>query len=163
MEGGSLVYKLAMLKINTDLKIINNIANLIRCAKKISKNKNEELEEYTQRLRALYQKVKVIDNKAMSVSYNSENELSEYIKILLLIEVINYNKISKVIGKYKKEILEIYELVGKIDALISMASFRDGLGYYSIPCFEKNTKKYLKIKDLYHPLITLYALQQAMT
>lgn len=148
-----LVYKLTMLKINIDLKIINNIANLIRCAKKISKNKNEELEEYTNRLKLLYQKVKVIDNRAMAVSYNTENELSEYIKILLLTEVINYNRISKAIVKYKEEILEMYEIIGQIDALISIASFRDGLDYYSIPCFENNTAKHLNIKDFYHPLI----------
>lgn len=148
-----LVYHLAMLKIGTDLKVINNIANLINCCNEISIHDNPEIKEYTNKLKKLYKKVKSINNKTLSVAYNNNNELMQYVKIFLLTEIVNYNKITKFILKFKKEILEIYSILGEIDALISVASYRDSLKYYSIPKLSDTKDPFLNIENVYHPLI----------
>ncbi len=50
--------------------------------------------------------------------------------------------------------MEIYKNIGKIDAYISIASYKDGLDYYTEPSFiEPNRKIYLEVEKLYHPLL----------
>lgn len=146
-------YYLAMIKISGDLKVINSIANLLNCCEEISKNNINELREYTDKLSELYEKVKSINSKTLTVSYNNQNELIQYIKILLLTEVVNYNRISRKISKFGKEIMEIYRLLGELDAFISISSYRDGLDYYSIPELSRSKTPHIKIRDTYHPLI----------
>lgn len=148
-----LVYHIAMIKIGVDLKVINNIAQLINCCKEISKHSNIEIKEHADKLSDLYQKVKNINNKTLTVAYNNQNELAQYIKIFLLTEIVNYHKITKSIFEFKKEIMEIYSVLGELDALISVASYRDSLSYYSIPKLSNSNKPYLNIKNMYHPLI----------
>ena len=148
-----LVYYISMIKIGLDLKVINNIAHLINCCKEISNNNNVEIKEYTDRLSSLYKKVKHINKKTLTVSYNNQNELAQYVKIFLLTEIVNYHKITKSIFEFKEEIMEIYSMLGELDALVSVASYRDSLNYYSIPKLSNTNKPYLNIKDVYHPLI----------
>lgn len=146
-------YYLAMMKISSDLKVINSIANLVNCCREVSKYESSELREYTDKLSELYDKVKSINSKTLTVSYSNQNELVQYIKILFLTEVVNYNRISREISKFKNEIMDIYKLLGELDALISISSYRDGLDYYSTPEISKSETPYLNIQDAYHPLV----------
>jgi DNA mismatch repair ATPase MutS len=76
----------------------------------------------------------------------------------------------KLILKYKNNLLEVFNTVGLIDSLISIASYRESIQYYSVPTL-KNTAKlnkpgsggssssktkltpWLSFEDIYHPLI----------
>ena len=148
-----LVYNLAMIKISVDLKVINNIAHLINCCKEISKIEHPQIMKYTDKLTVLYEKVKNINNKTLTVAYNNQNEIAQYIKIFLLTEIVNYNKITKSIIEFKEEIIEIYSIIGELDAIISAASYKNSLRYYSVPKLTFNNKSHLNIHDVYHPLI----------
>ncbi|AFS78054.1 DNA mismatch repair protein MutS [Gottschalkia acidurici 9a] len=149
----SMVYYIVMSKIGHDLKIINSIIKLINCSREIYSIKDTRIKKYADKLSNLYEKVKSINNATLNVSYNNQNELSQYIKILLLSEIVNYNKVSKAISKFKEEIIEVYSIIGELDALISIASYKDSLSYYSIPKLSNSINPHLNIKDIYHPLI----------
>ena len=80
--------------------------------------------------------------------------LLDYINMITLRETIIFYKTINLINKDKNKIMEIYKNIGKIDAYISIASYKDGLDYYTEPSFiEPNRKIYLEVEKLYHPLL----------
>ena len=60
----------------------------------------------------------------------------------------------KAMREHQKEIEEMIEIFGLLDACISIASFRELLPYYCSPKFDSDKKRaVLDVENLYHPLI----------
>ena len=78
--------------------------------------------------------------------------LLEFIKIIFLIEIHSFYSIIKKIQNKKNDIDGLIKYIGSIDAALSVASLRMGADKFSIPIFTE-TKKELKIENVYHPLI----------
>lgn len=76
----------------------------------------------------------------------------ELFKILFLIEPLFLFGVLKQLDTQRKEIEDIYQFVGEIDFLISIASLRNGLPSCCQPTFS-NEKKRIITQDIYHPLI----------
>lgn len=77
----------------------------------------------------------------------------EIIKILFLIEPLFLFGTLKRIDTKRKEIEDVFQFVGKIDAMVSIASLRKGLNKYCIPKID-NEQKVLNAEEVYHPLIS---------
>ena len=136
------------------------LIKVINSARKIKllniKAINENLNDISDDLK----KVKKIRRKNIGTDPNSLiselNILSEYTNMLFLSELITYEKVKKNIIKNKEYLVNIYEFVGSIDALIAVASFRESLDYFTKPILDKSIDKgdnYLEFRELYHPLI----------
>ncbi len=78
--------------------------------------------------------------------------LLEMIKALLLIEPLLLFSVLKQLDTKRKQIHQVYQLVGEVDAAIAIAALRQQLPYCTQPTFTSE-KKYLSAKDLYHPLL----------
>lgn len=76
----------------------------------------------------------------------------ELFKILFLIEPLLLFGVLKQLDTKRKEIEEVFEFVGQIDSLISIASLRKGLGKYCIPVITPEHKRIIA-EEVYHPLI----------
>ena len=76
----------------------------------------------------------------------------EIFKIAFLIEPLLLFGVLKRLENKRKEIETVYEFVGQIDTLISMASFRYGLEKYCIPGIVED-QKHIVAEEAYHPLI----------
>jgi len=77
----------------------------------------------------------------------------ELIKIIFLIEPLFLFSTLKRIETKRIEIENVFEFVGEIDALISIASLRKGQESYCIPEISKQNK-HLSAEEIYHPLIS---------
>lgn len=77
--------------------------------------------------------------------------LVELFKTFFLLEPLFLFHILKELNTERKEVEDVFCFVGEIDALIAIASMREGLGYYCLPTISKD--KALVAKDTYHPLI----------
>lgn len=75
----------------------------------------------------------------------------ELIKILFLLEPILLQKALSQIEKHQNEIENIFNFIGEIDSLNSIASLRHGSTYYCKPYIVST--KTLEVSDMYHPLI----------
>lgn len=132
------------------------ITSMVQCAFKLSKYDINELRDYSHEVQPSLNKVKSIKNKVFNLSssaaVNDALILTEYIGILFLTEVINFEKMKYMLVKNREDFRKVYEYVGSIDALISLASYRKSLQYYSNPVLT-NSVKHLSVKDMYHPLI----------
>lgn len=76
----------------------------------------------------------------------------ELFKILFLIEPLLLFGVLRRLDTKRKEIEDIFEFVGQVDSLISIASLRNGLGKHCIPIITSEQKR-IVATEIYHPLI----------
>ncbi len=76
----------------------------------------------------------------------------ELFKTLFLLEPLLLFGVLNQLDKKRRETEEVFIFVGRIDALISIASLREGLANYCLPKINKSEIS-IKAKDIYHPLI----------
>ena len=76
----------------------------------------------------------------------------ELVKIVFLIEPLFLFGTLKRIDSKRVEIENVFQFVGKIDTIISIASLRKGLNKFCTPEIT-NTQKKLYAQQIYHPLI----------
>jgi len=79
----------------------------------------------------------------------------ELLKILFLLEPLLLFGVLKQLDTKRKEIEDVFEFVGKTDALVSIASLRKSTGKWCIPTINSGGK-ILDAEDVYHPLINDY-------
>ena len=77
---------------------------------------------------------------------------TEWIKIIFLLEPLNFIRSIHHVNQYPVEIRLLFDCVGEVDMAISIQSVRDGLDQYCKPEFVERGDQ-IMIRDLYHPLI----------
>ena len=97
--------------------------------------------------------IKSIDLATKSIQLaNMWGGLLEFISVLFLLEESAYYKISDLLKNRKETFLNLYEDLGEIEALISIASYKKSIeNRYTKPTFKKDSKLY--IVDGRHPLL----------
>lgn len=78
--------------------------------------------------------------------------LMEIIKIIFLIEPLFLFETLKRIDNRGNEIEQVFEFIGEMDMLVSVASLRHGLPYYCQPDIH-TTNRSMTALEVYHPLI----------
>lgn len=150
------VYFKARDKIIGHLQSLGYIVNIIGTARRISKLNIKAIDKYSDKLRKCTSKVKSISlNAFFFFFYTTENYLFEIIKIFLLGEPIAFHSIFRIVEKYRPELDIIYKTIGMLDSLISVASYRDSLDYFTTPVLTMGNieDKKIEFSDMYHPLI----------
>jgi hypothetical protein len=92
-----------------------------------------------------------IENKLQSDVSNLFWGTLEIIKILLILEPILFFKALNQIKHHQKQIAYLFNFIGRLDMLYSIASLRKGLPTYCKPLF--HNEKMMNVKSVYHPLI----------
>lgn len=128
------------------------LRHLISSGKKIVNIKSPELRYYADEINTLLDDLRDIDNGTLTLKMiNSFGNLLELFAIPFLIEQSTYYKISdKLINKSDK-ILKLYYLVGELDALLSIASYKTTAKGLSTPNFVDSV--IVDIEDGIHPLL----------
>ncbi|MEO6850113.1 MAG: hypothetical protein ABI203_05400 [Mucilaginibacter sp.] len=93
-----------------------------------------------------------IQNKTADDPTNISYLFSEWFKMFLLIEPLNFIYSIDKVNKYRDDIRMLFECVAEIDVAISIQSVRTGAPYYCVPEFSKVNERVI-IEELYHPLI----------
>jgi DNA mismatch repair ATPase MutS len=143
--------------IGWQLEVLAYIIGMVNKAKGLVKNDIPELEEYIKLLKANLKDIQGITRKTYFLfSINNGDFFTELFRILFLREVIEYETVMTTIHRYSENFTKIYETFGLLDSMISIASYRESLSYYSLPelcnSYAKQ-KRILSFTDLYHPLI----------
>jgi len=129
------------------------LRGIIKAAKKIASIKNNELSYYADNINNNLKEVKSIDRGTFLIGFvNMWQGLFEAICVIFLIEECAYYKVSEVL-KYKKEhIMNIFYILGELEALLSISGYQKNLKeYYVNPIFTKEVS--LDIKEGIHPLL----------
>lgn len=154
-----LVYQLNKKKIYEDMDTFLYLGSLIKCADNIMKLNTDKIDLDQEELKRLLKSVGKVRKNITKINYNesfnSDKEiLLHYYNMIILKEPNVFYKTVQMINQYREDFFKLYMLIGKIDTYISVASYKDGLDYYTEPSFQEDSSQfYLNVEGLYHPLL----------
>ena len=136
---------------------ISYLIRMLEHGEQLSKKSHAKiLEPYYELLQKNSSDLKFFQKGALVVS--SENATGDmmsffldYVRILFHTDLIRFNLMLTEFFKKKEQIVEVFEIIGLLDAMCAIASFRVMLPVYCIPEFS-NERKY-HAKELYHPFL----------
>ena len=143
----------------TQLEVIEGIYGLMQVVRKLTRSKagdfGEEFKEFyhiAADLKASEKKFSyLLGRKRSSATGDFMEVAATYITGALLLDCTMYNKIIREIDERIDTFIWLYELVGELDMLISIASFRKSLPAFCLPDFHEELS--IEMEDIYHPLI----------
>lgn len=152
-------------KIEPYLNCFLCILRLLKAADGFSKMENPEIQSYLERMEKARKKFQGFRRGAFLVTSTNgmqdglEAFVLSYLKIMFQVDMIKFYSMLKGVYGHEKDIDTLFTVMGELDALIAVASFREYLPYYSIPKLRENQERrsgeqvFVSMKDLYHPLI----------
>ncbi|MCL1851712.1 MAG: hypothetical protein FWF88_01575 [Peptococcaceae bacterium] len=143
-------------RIESALPAIRYFSSLLFCCQKLGRLEGLKPFPQWQAVHENYQVLKPLAGIAAGASapgnLNEMSFLAEYVRILFLSEIRNYNKIVQKAMDCQREFHNLYRAVGEIDLTQCLLSFRKSLPHYAVPEFhEDNT---MAFTDVYHLLLS---------
>ncbi len=135
------------------LESLSYIIGMANIARKAARVDFPEIQYYLDVLKVSTSSIKGMSfNAFFSIFYTTENYFLEMIKVIFLGEPIAFYSLFKLLKKHSKELTQIYEVVGYLDGLIAIASYRESIGSYCLPDLTLGARN-ISFKNLRHPLI----------
>lgn len=141
---------------------LGSIPQLLRLTKVVSElYKNDPLKPLNPDLPNSIRKMDEIKNRMSYFRMETQSEgdyeafirgILEFIKIIFLLEPLLLFGVLRRLDKLRKEIEDLFVFAGETDALISIASLRNGLKSFCIPEIS-DSPKHISFLEAYHPLI----------
>lgn len=139
-----------------DYDTVNYVVNMVFAVKKLQKLHDADLDKQMQpaydsldRLQA------VIRTGGISTGMDSGGPEDALLTITLL-DLIAYEFLKNKLGRCHDDVFTIHEYLGRLDAAISIASYRTSLDHYAEPVlsFESEQVNYIRAEGLLHPLLS---------
>ena len=137
---------------------VSSLAALLRAALRIaSLEKRPEMQQRQEQLhkaviacRPILKKIRFLHPKLF---VSDLDLLYEYLKYFFLLEVRSFYSALGEIRKHSERLREIYTIIGELDALQSIASYRESLPGYIEPELSTGIGASCAVADLRHPLL----------
>lgn len=140
-------------KIQRDFDTVNYTVNMIFALHRIRKLKAPDLDcQLTEAYKSLDRLHSAI--RTGGVTGASGNSVGDIITSFLLLDLIAYEFLKNKLGRNHKDVFNVHENLGKIDAAISIASYRKSLKTYAKPEISFGTAGFMDVLQMVHPLIT---------
>lgn len=141
--------------ISGQLDTIQYLHKIIKASRNIGDIKAPEIADYTSELARTSRECKEVFEKT-SISFERGTgdleAIMEYVNILFMVEEKKFFGAIDDIRTRRKNLQKMYLLLGEIEALISVASYRGGLESYSVPKLRMDGAE-LKGENMAHPLL----------
>lgn len=108
------------------------LGNLLKCAENIMKIDTDAIDLEQEGIKDLLAEMETLRKNITKINYNENLNTDveifvHYYNMVTLKEPKVFYKTISLMNKYKKALFEIYTMIRKIDAYISIASYKDGL------------------------------------
>ena len=164
LSTGNVIYYYAgndRARVAAFLDCFSSLLSMLDLAEKIEHVKWPEIQE---QMEAVRQGKKALEGlKKRSFFLTSKNEASgdpaqlilDYFRMVFHMDILTYNKTLRIAKDKTKEIMLLIDNIGELDAVISIASFRELLPLWCRPEFTDSEQGHISMQaeDLYHPLI----------
>ncbi len=146
-------------EVDAYLSSFRSVLQLLKAYKELEKLKIPELKilmekgKPVQKKLAGFQKGSSLVIDRSSAGGGLEGMLMDYIRMLTHVDLIKFQDMMKSMKESQNELEDLIYILGYIDSMISIASFRKTLPYYSYPELKEDKKAYMDVKELYHPLV----------
>lgn len=150
----SSVHELRIHKIQNDFDTVNYTVGMIFALHRIRKLKDPALDSLlTEAYKSLDRLRSVI--RTGGISSASDNPGGDFVTTLLLLDLIAYEFLKNKLGKDYKDVFAVHENLGKIDAAIAIASYRESIEIYTEPeiNFDTTSVGFIEALQIVHPLV----------
>ena len=86
----------------------------------------------------------------------SKNTVQEYLSACFLVDLITYELLAGTLARHSRDVMDVYEGVGLLDAAAAIASYRERLaGEWASPQirFNRASQAFFRARDMRHPFI----------
>ncbi len=144
----------AIKKLESELPTVNYAVSMLIALDKVRKLKSVEIDALFETAYASSKKLTAV-KRVGGVSFAANNELLMVFNHVFLIDLIYFEFVKNRIGKYHAEIFAIHEAVGRLDAAIAIASYRQSMEIACDPVldFSSGVLPYIECVDAVHPLL----------
>ena len=138
-------------------QVFNYILRLLDCARALEKENCPPFKEETEQIPALLKAFSSFRRGSSFFLGSSAGEsdlfglILEYVRILFHLDLIKFNSMLAQLRGRQEEIDALLTVTGRIDAMISIVSWRETLPFYAVPRLED--KAAFSVQELYHPLL----------
>lgn len=91
--------------------------------------------------------------RAQSSSGDPAEIVLDYICMIFHIDLMKFNSMHQRVASHHKELKEMFETIGMMEAMISVALYRKSLFGYCEPELTNGSEPFLSMEEVYHPLI----------
>ena len=82
------------------------------------------------------------------------DSLMDYVRMIFHIDLIKLAAMSVEVQKYQKELFRMYDIIGYMDSMLSIASYRTmEQDHYSVPRLHASQEVFLDVTEIRHPLL----------
>ncbi len=125
---------------------------MISVSDRISVLKTEKLKSVQNVLSKNLKETRIIAKRLFTLQFKDQLGIVEYFNIYFLSEVTGFFSAVKKIDQHSEKLRNLFKTIGYLDALISVASFRNENNRYCQPVFTENSKNF-DVDEIYHPLL----------
>lgn len=125
---------------------------LIKTANKINSVKEPILNDIQKVLSTSLTNTVSIARKIFSLQFGDNDPFMTYINIYFLFDIVGVYSSLDSIKQNSSSLKKLFETVGYIDSMISIASFKKGLLYNCEPEFSRASNIFM-MRDIYHPIL----------
>lgn len=133
------------------------LADMINCTDAVIQSDVEGIREYSDILRGDLDKLSKIKKGIFLLSMNGNSGsigeiVMEYVRMIFHVDIIKFNSMLDTTIKNIDTIDELFDVLGRVEAGMAAASFRNSMPYYCTPQFCGS--KELDIHEVFHPMIS---------
>lgn len=146
-------------KIEPYLTSFQYIFRTLEAAGKLCREKIPVLEKEQTKLGELllrFQKLKknsLFGMRRLGGSGNPTDLFMDYLNMVFHFDILAFNRMLLQVRRHTADMDVLLAIMGRVDALIAAAGYREGLQAYCIPEFEPDGQAHLAIEGLYHPML----------
>lgn len=139
--------------------IVKYIIKWLNATKELTSIKSDVFDKYNNDLLELYKqfgKFKM-GSSVVSTTVGSgglTDIFMDYVRILLHVDIIKFNSMIDILDEKKEYLNKMFEIIGFIDSMIGIASYRMLIGQYCIPELDNSSTHHLNAKGIYHPMLS---------
>ena len=149
----ALVHERRKKKCQVDFDTVNYTVSMVFALHRIKKLKNAALDEY---LKEAYENLEHLRSviRTGGVSTVSDGGMGDLISTVFFLDLIAYEFLKNKLGRCHSEVFAVHEALGKIDAAIAVASYRQSLDSYAEPKVDFSQEApYMRVSGMTHPLL----------
>ncbi len=141
-------------RIQTELDTLNYSVGMIFTMQRLRKLRSEKLDRHISSAYPALERLRGV-LRAGGVSFVSDGSMGDLLCTALLLDLINYEFLKTKLGKHHGDVFAIHEQLGRLDAAISIASYRKSMsGRVCTPNIDFGSESsFIRAEGLCHPLI----------
>lgn len=152
-------YYMAKADMDSFMRFFSFVLRMTEQCKQVASLGIPELAHYQERLSAAaacfntYRRFSFLVVGGKQMTGDLLDSLMDYVRMIFHVDLIKAATMNHEAKKYQKELFELYEMIGFLDSLLSVASCRTMYENYCVPALVQENSPVFAAEELYHPLL----------